>query len=169
MAGRTSLSLYEGMVGLSENVFINVKNRSHTITAQVELPASGGDGVILCQAGRAGGWSLYLKAGKPIYTYNFLGLERFSIGVSESVPAGKATIRFAFAYDGGKPGSGGTGSIWVDGRKVAEGRIARTQGFGFSADEGADVGKDLGTPVTEDYLGRDQFTGKIAKVTVELN
>jgi arylsulfatase len=169
MAGRTSLTLYEGMVGLSENVLINVKNRSHTITAEVELPEGRRDGVILCQAGRFGGWSLYLKDGKPAYAYNFLNLERFHVAASEPLPAGKATIRFEFAYDGGKPGAGGTGTILVDGRKVAEGRIERTQGFAFSADEGADVGRDDGTPVTEEYKeGDNAFTGRIKQVTVEL-
>jgi arylsulfatase A-like enzyme len=169
MAGRTSLTVYEGMVGLSENVFINVKSRSHTITAEVELPQNGGDGVILCQAGRFGGWALYVKGGKPMYTYNFVGLERYAVAAKEPMPAGKATIRFEFAYDGGKPGSGGMGTVLVNGTKVAEGRIERTQPFVFSADEGADVGQDAGTPVTDDYKERDnKFTGKIHKVTVEV-
>ena len=76
MAGRTSLTVYEGMIGMTENVFINTKNRSHTITAEVEIPKGGANGVILAQAGRFGGWSLYLKDGKPTYTYNYLGLQR---------------------------------------------------------------------------------------------
>ncbi len=169
MAGRTSLTVYEGMTGLTENVFINVKNRGHTITALVDIPDGGADGVILCQAGQFGGWSLYLKGGKPTYAYNWLGLERYTVAAAEAVPAGKATIRFEFAYDGGKPGSGGMGTILVNGKKVAEGRIDRTQAFIFSADEGADVGQDGGTPVTADYKERDnKFTGKIHKVTVEL-
>ena len=92
---------------MTENVFINVKNRSHTITAEVEIPEGGANGVILCQAGRFGGWSLYFKDGKPTYTYNWLGLQRYTVAAAEAVPAGKATIRFEFAYDGGKPGSGG--------------------------------------------------------------
>jgi arylsulfatase len=169
MAGRTSLTVYQGMVGMTENVFINVKNRSHAITAEVEIPEGRGDGVILCQAGRFGGWSLYLKGGKPTYTYNWLGLRRYTVAAAEAMPAGKATIRFEFAYDGGRQGAGGMGSIVVDGKKVAEGRIDRTQPFVFSADEGVDVGEDRGTPVTDDYKERDNaFGGKIQKVTVEL-
>ncbi|MFI5456953.1 MAG: arylsulfatase [Isosphaerales bacterium] len=169
MAGRSSLTLYEGMTGLTENVFINLKNRSHTITALIEIPDNVANGVILCQAGRFGGWSLYLTAGKPTYTFNWLGLHHYTIAATEAVPAGKATIRFAFEYDGGKPGSGGTATIFVNGRKVAGGRIEQTQGMAFSADEGADVGMDAGTPVTEDYNERGgRFTGKIEKVTVEL-
>ena len=96
MAGRTSLTVFEGMSGMTENVFINVKNRSHTITAEVEIPETGAEGVILCQAGWFGGWSLYLKGGKPTYTYNFLGMERYTVAASEAVPAGKANIQFAF-------------------------------------------------------------------------
>lgn len=170
MAGRTSLTVYEGMRGMSENVFINAKNRSHTITAEVTIPEKGANGVILCQAGRFGGWSLYLKDGRPTYTYNFLGLQRFTIAATTPVPAGKATIRFEFAYDGGGLGKGGVGTILVNGKKVADGRIDRTQFGIFSDDEGADVGEDGETPVVEDYgiPAPYRFTGRIAKVTVDV-
>ena len=168
MAGRTSLTVYDGMIGMSENVFINVKNRSHTITADVEIPKKGANGVILAQAGRFGGWSLYLKDGKPTYTYNWLGLQRYIIAAKQALPAGKATIRFEFAYDGGGVGKGGTGTLFANGKKVAAGRIERTQCCAFSADEGADVGADEGTPVTEAYKVPFKFTGKSAKVTIEL-
>jgi arylsulfatase len=170
MAGRTSLTVFEGMIGMSENVFINIKNRSHTITAEVNIPKGGAKGVILAQAGRFGGWSLYLKDGKPTYTYNFLGLKRFTITAKQPVPAGKATIRFEFAYDGGGLGKGGTGTLFVNGRQVAQGRIERTQAMVFSGDEGADVGEDGETPVVEDYgiPAPYKFTGKIDKVTIDL-
>jgi len=154
---------------MTENVFINLKNKSHTITAEVEIPAGGAKGVILAQAGRFGGWSLYLQDGKPAYTYNYLGLERFTVKSPEAVPAGKATIRFEFAYEGGGLGKGGAGTILVNGAKAVQGRIERTQPNIFSADETADVGVDEATPVTEDYKeGDNSFTGKIQKVTVEL-
>jgi arylsulfatase len=170
MAGRTSLTVHEGMIGMSENVFINAKNRSHTITADVQVPKGGAKGVILAQAGRFGGWSLYLKNGKPTYTYNFLGLKRFTIAAKQPVPAGKATIRFEFAYDGGGLGKGGTGTLFVNGKQVAKGRIERTQPLAFSGDEGADVGEDGETPVVEDYgiQAPYKFTGKINKVTIDL-
>jgi arylsulfatase len=170
MAGRTSLTVYEGMTGMSENVFINTKNRSHTITAEVQIPKGGAKGVILAQAGRFGGWSLYLKNNKPTYAYNYLGMKRFTIAAKQSVPAGKATIRYEFAYDGGGFGKGGLGSIFVNGKKVAQGRIERTIPMIFSQDEGADVGEDGETPVVEDYGIRApyKFTGKIEKVTIEL-
>ena len=169
MDGRTSLTLYPGMRGMTENVFINLKNASHAITADVTIPDVGANGVILAQAGRFGGWSLYLKEGRPTYVYNFLGLERFSVAAPDTIPAGKHQIRFEFAYDGGGLGKGGTGKLLVDGAKVAEGRIGRTQLGVFSADETADVGSDEATPVTEEYAeGDNAFTGTIHKVLVEL-
>jgi arylsulfatase len=168
MAGRTSLTVYPGMLGMSENVFINLKNKSHTISAEVEIPKNGANGVILAQAGRFGGWSFYLKDGKPTYTYNWLGLQRYTVAATQAVRAGKATIRFDFAYDGGGLGKGGTGTLFVNGKKVATGRIERTQFAVYSADEGADVGADEGTPVTEAYKVPFKFTGKIGKVTIEL-
>jgi N-sulphoglucosamine sulphohydrolase, C-terminal len=169
MAGRTKLTVYEGMTGMMENCFINVKNRSHTITAEVDVPKAGVEGVILCQAGRFGGWSLYAKGGKAKYCYNWVGLERYTIDSDDPLPAGKATIRFEFAYDGGKPGSGGKGTIYVNDKKVGEGRIGHTNATIFSADETADVGQDDATPVTQDYKeGQHKFTGKIHKVTIDL-
>lgn len=168
MAGRTTLTVHEGMLGMSENVFINVKNRSHTITADVDTPKTGANGAILAQAGRFGGWSLYLKDGKPTYSYNFLGLQRYTVAATQALPPGKANIRFEFVYDGGGIGKGGTGTIFVNGRSVATGRIERTQCCAFSADEGADVGADEGTPVTEAYKVPFKFTGKIGQVTIEL-
>jgi arylsulfatase len=169
MAGRTSLTVYDGMIGMTENVFINCKNRSHSITADVEIPTGGANGVIIAQAGKFGGWSLYLKDGKPTYAYNFLGLQTYKVAATEAVPAGKASIRFEFAYAGPGAGKGGTGTILVNGKKVAEGKIDRTQPNIFSADEGADVGEDGETPVSDDYKeGNNSFTGKIQKVTVEI-
>jgi arylsulfatase A-like enzyme len=168
MAGRTSLTVYDGMTGMTENVFLNLKNHSHVITAEVEIPKNGAKGVLLTQGGRFGGWSLYLNNGKPTYTYNWLGLQRYTVAATQALPPGKATIRFEFAYDGGGPGKGGKGTLFVNGKQVATGRIERTQCCVFSADEGADVGIDEGTPVTEAYKVPFKFTGKIAKVTVEL-
>ena len=168
MAGRTSLTVYQGMTGMSENVFINIKNRSHTITAEVEIPEKGGDGVIIAQAGRFGGWSLYVKDGKPTYTYNWLGLQWYNVAAMQTLPPGKSTIRYEFNYDGGGIGKGGTGTLFVNGKQVATGRIERTQCCAFSADEGADVGADEGTAVSETYEVPFKFTGKIDNVTIDL-
>jgi arylsulfatase len=168
MQGRTSLTVHEGMTGMSENVFINLKNRSHVITADVEVPQQGANGVLLAQAGRFGGWSFYVQDGKPAYTYNWLGLHRDTVMATEALSPGKATIRFEFAYDGGGPGKGGSGTLFVNDRQVGTGRIERTQCCVFSADEGADVGADEGTAVTEAYKVPFKFNGKIGKVTIEL-
>jgi arylsulfatase len=169
MGDRTSLTLSAGMDSMSENVFINIKNRSLSITADVEIPQGGASGVILAQGGRFGGWTLYLKDGKPTYCYNFLGLEEYRVSAPQAVVAGKATIRMNFDYDGGGPGKGGTVTLLVNGEKVASGRIERTQAAIFSADETAGVGADDATPVTADYEERDNaFTGKILKVTVDV-
>lgn len=169
MGGRTSLTVYEGMIGMTENVFINVKNRSYTITADVEIPKGGANGVILAQAGRFGGWSLYLKDGKPVYAYNFLGLKTTKVASPEALPVGNAAIRFEFDYEGPGLGKGGTGKILINGKQVATGKIERTQGNFFSADEGADVGMDGETPVSDDYKERENtFTGKIKKVVIEV-
>lgn len=170
MGGRTSITLAEGMTGMSENVFINIKNRSKTITAEIEIPEGGAHGAIIVQGGRFGGWSLYLNQGVPAYEYNFLGMERTTIAGTEKLKPGKATVRFEFAYDGGGLGKGGMGSLYVNDQKVGEGRIARTQPMVFSADETADVGIDLATPVVE-AIGserRSRFTGRIPSVTVEI-
>jgi arylsulfatase A-like enzyme len=170
MAGRTSLTLGEGMTGMMENVFLNVKNKSKTITAEVEVPPSGANGAIIVQGGRFGGWALYVKDGVPAYDYNFLGMQSTTIAGTSPLPPGTSTIRLEFAYDGGGLGKGGTGTLYVNDQKVAEGRIERTQPMIFSADETADVGIDLGTPVVE-AIGseaRSRFTGHIPKVTIEV-
>lgn len=167
-AGRTSLTLSEGMTGLLENAFINVKNKSKTITAEIDVPKDGANGTIIVQGGRFGGWSLYVKDGVPAYTYNFLGMQAKTIAASKPLPAGKSTVRFEFAYDGGGLGKGGTGTLYVNDEKVAEGRLDHTQPMIFSADETADVGIDLGTPVVE-AIGSEhtsKFNGHISKVTV---
>ncbi len=169
MGDRTSLVLSEGMDSMSENVFIGIKNRSFSVTAEVEIPAGGANGVILAQGGRFGGWTLYLKDGKPTYCYNFLGMQEYKVGAASAVAAGKAAIRMNFDYDGGGVGKGGTATLLVNGEKVASGRIDRTQMAIFSADETAAVGLDDATPVTADYKERDNaFTGKIFKVTVDV-
>ncbi|OYY32053.1 MAG: arylsulfatase [Sulfurovum sp. 16-42-52] len=171
MAGRTSLTLAEGMNGMSENTFINIKNRSKTITAEVEIPKdTKANGIILAQGGRFGGWALYAKDGKVAYDYNFLGMERFTVESKEALKPGKSTVRFEFAYDGGGIGKGGIGTLFINDKKVAQNRIGRTQSGIFSADETADVGIDLATPVVE-QIGAEaesKFNGHIPKVTVEI-
>lgn len=167
MGGRTSLTLYEGMIGLSENAFINMKNRSYTITAELEIPADGAEGVVIAHGGHNGGWSLYLKDGRPKFAYNWFGRETYDVTAPNRLAPGPVTLRWEFIYDGGKaPGAGGRGDIFVDGDQVASGRIERTIPF-FIGTEPADVGMDDLTPVTHDYPAYDnRFTGSIRKVVI---
>jgi arylsulfatase A-like enzyme len=168
MAGRKSLTVYDGMFAIPENAFINIKNTSFSITADVVVPDHTANGVLVAQGGRFGGWSLYVKDGKPTFHYNFLGLKRFTVTSDKALPPGDATILFDFAYDGGGPGKGGLGALFVDGEKVGQGRIEVTQCCGFSATEGADVGLNTGTPVSTDYANPFRFNGRIEKVTIDL-
>jgi arylsulfatase len=166
LGDRTSLTLCEGMQGMLENTFMNVKNRSSKITADLEIPASGASGAILSQGGRFGGWSLYVKDRKPADTYNFLGLERYTIAAPQALPSDPVTITLDFVYDGGGVGKGGKATLLVNGKPVAEGRVEKTQPNVFSADETADVGIDNQTPVA---LGigtgaETRFSGRINKV-----
>lgn len=169
MGARKSLTLYEGMTGIAENAFINIKGRPHTITAEIEVPQAGADGVIIAQAGRFGGWSLYMKGGRVHEVHNYGGLEHFTVSSEKPLTPGKHTIRYAFTPDGPKPGSGGTSQLRIDDEQPTEAKVGRTMPFAYSGDEGVDVGTDNETPVTEEYSeGRNQFSGKIHKVTVEL-
>jgi len=170
MAGRTSLTVYPGMIAMNENTFINIKNRSFAITADLAAGQGGAaNGAIIAQGGRFGGWSLYLKQGKPAFTYNFLNMRRFTVAAPEALPAGDVKLRFEFAYDGGKIGAGGTGRLYANGKLLAEGRIDMTQPIMFSADDGADVGTDSATPVIEDYgAAGPGFTGTIRAVTIDV-
>jgi arylsulfatase len=169
MGGRTSLTLYPGAVAMAENAFINVKNRSHSITATIDVPASGVEGVVLAQGGRFSGWSLYVKNGRPVYAYNWLGREHYRVAGSERLPSGQVTVKYDFSYDGGGRGRGGLGALLVNGRKVAERRIERTVPNVFSPDEGATVGMDDETVVTDDYQPlNNRFTGTLRKIVVEV-
>jgi arylsulfatase len=169
MGGRTSLTVYEGMTGMMENAFINVKNRSHSITAEVEVPSGGANGVVIAQAGRFAGWSLYFTDGKPAYVHNFIGRQNYTVAATEPVAPGKATIRLDFVYDGGGLGKGGTATLSVNGRKAAEGRIEHTVPLAFSGDEGTDAGVDEATNVTDAYKeGDNRFTGRIQRITIDV-
>jgi len=169
LGGRKTLTVYPGMTGMLENAFINVKSRHHTVTAEVELSGDATNGVIIAQAGYFGGWVLYMKDGKPHHEYNFFALERTNVGAETPLAPGKHTIHYEFIPDAAAPGTGGKSILSVDGAKVAEGQIPKTQPFAFSGDEGADVGIDGETNVSTDYEPGppSAFTGKIVKVTVE--
>lgn len=168
MGDRKSLTVYEGMYGIMENSFINIKNRSSTFTSEIEV-GSASNGVIIAMGGKFGGYSLFVDNGKPVFTYNWVGLEEYEVVSEQRLSEGKHQIRFEFDYDGNGIGKGGKGTLYVDDKKVCEGRIENTNANMFSLDEGADVGFDEGTPVSSRYSSRNsKFKGKINYVTIEI-
>ncbi len=158
------------MDGILENTFLNVKNTSKTIVANVSL--TGNDhGIILCQGGKFGGWAFYMNEGKPSYTYNYFGLESYAIIAPDKISAGDAEIKLEYAYDGDGAGKGGTAKIFVNGKMVAEGRVEKSIPAVFSADETADVGKDDATQVADQVFANvkeSEFTGYVNKVTISI-
>jgi arylsulfatase len=161
--------LFGGMGRLSENSVLNVKNKSHSVTAEIEVPASAAEGVIIAQGGNIGGWSLYAKGGKVKYCYNLLGIQHFYVESTSPLPAGDHQVRMEFAYEGGGLGKGGTVTLRVDGKKVGEGKVPATAPMVFSADDGCDVGRDTGAPVSEDYGPRgNDFTGRVKGVQIAI-
>ncbi len=175
MAGRPQLVkgnsqlLFGGMGRLSENSVVVMKNKSFSITAEVEVPTTGAEGVILAQGGAFGGLSLYTKNGKAKFAYNFFALEAYTVEADEPIPPGKHQVRMEFAYDGGGLGKGGNVSLFYDEKKVGEGRVKRTVPMAFSADETTNVGRDTGTPVSADYSRETSvFTGKVNWVRIDL-
>ncbi|MBK6427000.1 MAG: arylsulfatase [Blastocatellia bacterium] len=163
MEGRNSVTYGPGMKGMGVDIFIATPGMSYTMTADVEVLA-GANGVIVAQGGRFGGFSFFLSAGKPTFVYNYLGREKFTVASSQALTPGRHTVVYEFTSDGGL-GKGGLGTITIDGTKVGEGRIGRTQPGIFSVDDLADVGTDDGTPVT-DYGPSRKFTGTLNKVTI---
>jgi arylsulfatase A-like enzyme len=166
--GRSEFTYYPGMVRIPEGSAPDFKNKSYRITADVEIPAAGAEGMLLTQGGRFSGLGLYLLKGKPVFYYNLVGVERTSVDAKEALAPGKHTIELSFKYDGGGIGKGGLATMTVDGKKVAEQKLTRTIPFRVSADETLDIGEDTGTPVSEDYHVPFKFTGKLNKVVVRL-
>jgi arylsulfatase len=161
--------LYGGMFRLSENSVLNMKNKSHSVTAEVVVPENGGSGVIVAQGGAFAGWSLYLHHGKPKYCHNLAGLMRFYVEGTESVPPGTHQVRMEFAYDGGGLAKGGGVTLYIDGNAIGDGHINATVPMIYSGDETCDVGCDTGTPVSEDYAGQtSRFTGKVNWVQLDI-
>jgi len=161
--------LFGGMGRLSENSVLVMKNKSFSITAEVEVPAKGAEGVIIHQGGAFAGISLYAKGGKAKFAYNFFGLQTFSTEASQPIPTGKHQVRMEFAYDGGGLAKGGNVRLYYDGKKVGEGRVERTVPLAFSADETTDVGRDTATPVSSDYTRQTSiFNGKVNWVQIDL-
>jgi arylsulfatase len=175
MAGRPQLVkgnsqlLFGGTGRLSENSLLNTKNKSHAVTAEIVVPETGAEGVIVAQGGAFAGWSLYARNGRPRYCYNLLGLQRFKVDADAAIPPGTHQVRMEFAYDGGGLAKGGAVTLYLDGVKVGEGRVGGTVPMIFSADETADVGRDSASPVSDDYDGESSvFTGTVNWVQIDL-
>ena len=166
--GKSQL-LYEGMGRLSENSVLNVKNKSHAVTAQIDVPEGGGEGVIIAQGGAYAGWSLYLHDGRPVYCYNFFGLQRFKVAGGQRVPAGVHQLRMEFAYDGGGLAKGGDVKLYLDGHQAGEGRVEHTVPALFSGDETTDLGRDSATPVSDDHGADNAFTGRVRWVQIDID
>ncbi len=166
----TSQLLFGGMGRLSENSVVANKNKSFAITAELVVPDGDAEGVIIAQGGAFGGFSLYVKDGKPAYCYNLFGLERFKVYGDDTIPAGEHQVRMEFTYDGGGLGKGGDVALYLDGKEAGSGRVDATVPMLFSADETTDVGSDSATPVSDDYGTKDSaFTGTVRWVQIDID
>jgi arylsulfatase len=175
LAGRPTLLrgdsqlFFAGMGRLSENSVVSIKNRSFSVTAEVDVRPEGAQGVLIAQGGRFGGWSLHVVGGRLTFTYNVLGIHEFAVVADAPVPAGRHQLRAEFAYDGGGLAKGGDVTLFHDGSEVGRGRVEATQPFVFSADETTDIGHESGTSVSSAYTARtSRFTGRIAWVQLDV-
>jgi arylsulfatase len=166
--GRSQL-FFPGMGRLSENSVVSIKNKSFSVTAEVEVPPGETNGVIIAQGGRFGGWALYAKDGNARFVYNVLGIQQFTVQAESPLPTGSHQVRMEFAYDGGGLAKGGDVALYYDGETVGKGRVGATQPMIFSADETTDIGYESGTTVTPDYSARtSRFTGRINWVQLDV-
>ena len=165
---RTSFSYYAGMTSIPEAAAPDVRDKSFTISAQVKIPQDGAQGMLITRGGHSGGWAFYVDGSKPVFHYNLVGSEQYTIAAERPLAPGPHTLVFAFNYDGGGTGKGGVGTITANGEQIARGRIAKTIPISVSLDGGLDIGEDTGTPVNPTYDVPFKFSGEIAKVTVDL-
>jgi arylsulfatase A-like enzyme len=166
--GKTQI-LFGGMGRLTENSVVNIKNKSYSVTAEVTVPKSGAKGVIIAQGGAFNGWSLYAKDGKLKYCYNLLGIKLFYAESNQAIPTGQHQVRMEFKYDGGGLAKGGNALLYLDGKKVGEGRVETTVPMIFSADETCDIGKGTGSAVSPDYDPKEnEFSGEVNWVQIDL-
>jgi hypothetical protein len=170
--GRSTFTYYPGTIRVPEGAAPDTKNRSYTVTAEMEIPEGGADGVLVAQGGRFGGWGLLILDGKPQFVHAFSNQSqhKYRVTSNEKLAPGKHTIKFDFKYDSPGYGKSGAGTLSVDGNQVAQGKIERTIPTRFSLDETLDIGEDTGTPVVEDYVDKMpfKFTGVLKKVVIEL-
>jgi arylsulfatase A-like enzyme len=170
VTGSTQL-LYANMRRMQENAVINTKNKSHSVTAEIEVPDDGASGVIIAQGGAMGGWALYAHEGKLKYAYTFLGIQHTTVGAASSLPTGKHQVRMEFTYAGGGIGKAAAIGLFVDGKQVGEGEVKRTHALFYSMDETLEVGCDMGEPVNEEYghAHDNRFNGQIHWVQIDID
>jgi len=168
ISGRTKLTYFPGTIGLPDAAAPSMCNKSWTITADIEVPDSNANGMIVTHGGLEGGYGLYLRDGKPAFVYNYLSIERPTFTANEALRKGKTRLVVDFVYDGGGMGKGGNITMSANGTKIAEGRLGKTVPVQLSFGEGLDIGRDVGSPIDFTYKLPFAFTGKIEKVTIEL-
>ena len=166
--GLTEFTYYDGMVRISEGGAPDLKNKSFGISAVVDIPEQGAEGVLMTQGGRFCGLGLYMLEGRPVFHYNLAGVERYTVAGKDKVPPGRHVITLDFNYDGDGVGKGGQATLTVDGEKVASEHLPQTIAYRMSLDETLDIGEDTGTPVSEDYKVPFKFTGDLEKVTINI-
>ena len=165
--GRNTFTYTQGMSRIPEGASPDIKNKSWSLTAAVDVKADT-TGMIITQGGLFGGWALYLDQGRPVFHYNFVDVVHYEVASKTALAPGQHTIKMDFTYDGGGIGKGGTAVVSVDGKEVAKGRLEHTIPIRVALDETLDVGEDCGTPINLTYDVPFKFTGKIDKVTIEL-
>jgi len=166
--GLTEFTYYDGMTRIPEGGAPDLKNKSFGISAVVDIPEGGAEGLLMTQGGRFAGLGLYLLDGRPVFHYNLCGVERYTVAGQDKVPSGRHVVTVDFNYDGGGVGKGGQATLIVDGKKVASEHLPQTIAYRMSLDETLDIGEDTGTPVSEDYKVPFKFTGKLDKVTINI-
>lgn len=165
---RTSFTYYGILAGLPESSAPDIKNKSFSIAAKVQVKDKA-NGMIFTQGGNTGGWAFYLKDGKVVAAHNYIDVEHYLVTSSMPLAAGEHTVRMDFAYEGGKEaGKGGTVTLSVDGKTAGSGRVEKTTPYKFSLSENQDIGTDTGTPVTYDYRAPFTFEGMLKEVIVDL-
>ena len=164
----SEFTYYDGMIRIPEGSAPDLKNKSFGISAVVEIPEDGAEGVLMTQGGRFAGVGLYVLDSRPVFHYNLAGVERYKVAGPDKLEPGRHVVTLDFVYDGGGVGKGGQATLTVDGREVASEKFPQTIAFRISMDETLDIGEDTGTPVSEDYHVPFNFTGKLEKVTINI-
>ena len=161
---------YPGGAPIEGIAAVNVRNRSHSISADVDVPAEGAEGVLVADGGRFGGYALYIKEGVLTYAYNFLGGERYYVTADARIPAGRRLVQCTFEKTGAQPfGAGGVVRLFVDGTEVGDGELPRTVPFINGLGSGFSVGRDDGAPVTDEYRAPFAFNGTIRRLVVDVS